>query len=59
MLLCRNNCATIAALTGKSYLPMQKINMIVNIGVKVQGLVTEASKPFLALQQKYQNWAKY
>ena len=35
MLLYRNNLATITALKGKSYVPERKINMFVDIGVKV------------------------
>ena len=48
VLLRRNNLATITALTGKSYLPVRKINMFVDRGVKVRGLDTEASRLFLA-----------
>ena len=48
MLLYRNNLATIAALTDKSYLPVRKINMFVDIGVKVRGLMAEASRLFSA-----------
>ena len=48
MLLYQNNLATITKLTGKSYLPVRKINIFVDIGVKVRELVTEVSRLFLA-----------
>ena len=44
LLLYRNNLATKTALTGESYLPEPKINMFVDIGVKVLGLVAKASR---------------
>ena len=48
-LLCQNNLVTTTALTGKSYVPeLQKINMFVNLGVKVRGLVAEAPKTVLS-----------
>ena len=52
MLLYRNSLATISAPTGKSYLPVRKINMFVDIGVKVRGLVAEPSRLFSAPQYK-------
>ena len=48
MLLYRNNRETITALTGRSYLSVRKINVLVDREVKVRGLVTEASILFLA-----------
>ena len=48
MLLHQSNLATITALTSKSYVPVQKINMLDDIGVKAWGLVAEASRLFLA-----------
>ena len=48
MLLYQNELAAITALTGKIYLPVQKINMFVDIGVKVRELVAEASRLFSA-----------
>ena len=53
MLLYRNNLATITALKGKSYLPVQKINMFVNIGIKVRGLVAEAYRLFSARNRNF------
>ena len=46
--LYRNNLATITVLTGKSYLPVQKIDMFVDIEVKVRELVAETSRLFSA-----------
>ena len=48
VLLYQNNLATKTALKGKSYVPVRKINMIVDIMVKVRGLVAEASTLFSA-----------
>ena len=46
MLLHQNNLATITLLTGNSYLPVRKMNMFVDIGVKVRGLVAKAFRLF-------------
>ena len=46
MPLYQNNLARITALTGKSYLPVRKINMFVDIGVKVRGLMARPSRLF-------------
>ena len=59
MLLYQNNLAITTALKGKSYVPVRRINMLVDIGVKVRGPMAKASTLFSALLQKFQNWAKY
>ena len=43
-----NNLATTTALKGKSYVPVRKINIFVDIGVKVRGLIAKASTLFSA-----------
>ena len=48
MLLYPNNLATTTALKGKSYVSVRRINMFVDIGVKVQGLMAIASTLFSA-----------
>ena len=48
MLLYRKTLAATTALTAKSYVPVRKINMFVNIGVEVRGLVAEDSSLFSA-----------
>ena len=49
MLLYRNNLATITALKDKSYIPVRRINIFVDIGVKVRGLMAKASALFSVL----------
>ena len=58
MLLHQNNLATITALTGKSHLPVRKINMFVDIGIKVRGLVAEASGLFFARNRNFKTGHK-
>ena len=48
MLLYRNNLATKTALKGKSNVRVSKINMFVNIGIKVRRLMAKASTLFSA-----------
>ena len=47
-MLYQNNLATKTALKGKSYVPMCKINMFIDIGVKVRGVIAKVSMLFSA-----------
>ena len=48
VLLYRNKLATTTALKGISYVPVRKINMFVDIGAKVRGMMAKASTLFSA-----------